>query len=195
MCGGTVNLVPLVHLVPGLSPRVRGNRSHTYSGFFLFRSIPACAGEPRTCIGVWCVRAVYPRVCGGTISADCMSVWDIGLSPRVRGNQTDKSLDRVTSRSIPACAGEPLCQRAELGSRQVYPRVCGGTFPFPWLVRHRGGLSPRVRGNPIPVIVERLSEGSIPACAGEPGSGRLYALDHQVYPRVCGGTKRTAHGE
>ena len=54
----------------GLSPRVRGNPP-TSSGIPAWsRSIPACAGEPRS---LSCLRSlvswvftVYPRVCGGT---------------------------------------------------------------------------------------------------------------------------------
>ena len=51
---------------------------------------------------------------------------------------------------------------------RVYPRVCGGTY-YPW--HGRGfvqGLSPRVRGNPLPVAPDQEIAGSIPACAGEP---------------------------
>ena len=37
-----------------------------------------------------------------------------GLSPRVRGNLCDDVLDRMSIRSIPACAGEPLLTAAAL---------------------------------------------------------------------------------
>ena len=50
------------------------------------------------------------------------------------------------------------------------------------------GLSPRVRGNHISVVVETNREGSIPARAGEP---LVEPADHRhvgVYPRACGGT-------
>ena len=33
-------------------------------------------------------------------------------------------------------------------------------------------------------------QGSIPACAGEPGYDGATGLINQVYPRVCGGAKR-----
>ena len=50
----------------------------------------------------------------------------------------------------------------------VYPRVCGGTNELDADRSVLGGLSPRVRGNHALDEGLRLSEGSIPACAGEP---------------------------
>ena len=51
------------------------------------------------------------------------------------------------SRSIPACAGEPICAGPIPTGAGVYPRVCGGTN-LRWAdTNGRGGLSPRVRGN------------------------------------------------
>ena len=153
---------------PGLSPRVRGNRSRRGSDMVLRGSIPACAGEPtsspRTCRSRW----VYPRVCGGTaqFSSDPSSV--SGLSPRVRGNP-DRIRRRARRRgSIPACAGEPRGPFVESGPHRVYPRVCGGT------PSDRCSRMTRVR--------------SIPACAGEPWPRAGSPGRPWVYPRVCGGT-------
>ena len=53
-----------------------------------------------------------------------------------------------------------------------------------------GGLSPRVRGNPMAANMSRSSAGSIPARAGEPRVGVLAGLFVGVYPRACGGTGR-----
>ena len=52
------------------------------------------------------------------------------------------------------------------------------------------GLSPRVRGNRLVRLVRAARLGSIPACAGEPYTGRLDGAVMKVYPRVCGGTDR-----
>ena len=72
----------------------------------------------------------------------------MGLSPRVRGNLSEKlGITRGTgsipacagepgspfrfgdplSRSIPACAGEPDLSISVGSKCMVYPRVCGGT--------------------------------------------------------------------
>ena len=50
------------------------------------------------------------------------------------------------------------------------------------------GLSPRVRGNRLDDELHAGRDGSIPACAGEPGAPRWSRPSPTVYPRVCGGT-------
>ena len=85
-CGGTWPLPDAGKNVPGLSPRVRGNRQGGVQVGLIPRSIPASAGEP-----VWYPlrrrpRQVYPRECGGTFGLDGLCNLEPGLSPRVRGN-------------------------------------------------------------------------------------------------------------
>ena len=54
------------------------------------------------------------------------------------------------------------------------------------------GLSPRVRGKHWHLIRPAYRQRSIPACAGETPR-RLYAPGiRKVYPRVCGGNRRSA---
>ena len=91
-------------------------------------------------------------------------------------------------RSIPACAGEPPARGGSGRIDEVYPRVCGGTTLLSFPPAVRGGLSPRVRGNPSPFDVLPDGEWSIPACAGEPLYALRPSLASRVYPRVCGGT-------
>ena len=71
---------------------------------------------------------------------------------------------------------------------KVYPRVCGGTSLKIRNHSPTGGLSPRVRGNPLDDMEEAACMGSIPACAGEPDNRMKLHLETEVYPRVCGGT-------
>ena len=111
-----------------------------------------------------------------------------GLSPRVRGNLEPETANQQIVGSIPACAGEPHLLNASEISVGVYPRVCGGTLAALATGRHFRGLSPRVRGNPVVVERKLLAEGSIPACAGEPGRQGMHPCRLSVYPRVCGGT-------
>ena len=66
--------------------------------------------------------------------------------------------------------------------------MCGGTATVPPTRKLMEGLSPRVRGNLVYGPESRFSEGSIPACAGEPGSCPFSVDPLGVYPRVCGGT-------
>ena len=107
-------------------------------------------------------------MCGGTIAHDWSERDFHGLSPRVRGNPLPIAPIPRRPGSIPACAGEP--QRNLMAARllEVYPRVCGGTDLGQAMLRDAEGLSPRVRGNHIVPLPERISWWSIPACAGEP---------------------------
>ena len=156
----------------GLSPRVRGNRWGNSASPQRTRSIPACAGEPAVCQPQRRPPRVYPRVCGGTSRTISCSVPWAGLSPRVRGNLRLAAVGGRSSRSIPACAGEPVLHTNYHKPLTVYPRVCGGT---PFKARRKAvrcGLSPRVRGNPAVRRLQRPHPRSIPACAGEPVSDR-----------------------
>ena len=66
--------------------------------------------------------------------------------------------------------------------------MCGGTNDA---IANRDavwGLSPRVRGNHVHQVGQRVASGSIPACAGEPPPPTAARLSPAVYPRVCGGT-------
>ena len=66
VCGGTRRWRACTTGGRGLSPRVRGNHGQRGAGECHCGSIPACAGEPAECRSDRRMRAVYPRVCGGT---------------------------------------------------------------------------------------------------------------------------------
>ena len=175
----------------GLSPRGRGNLSLIPWASIAFGSIPAWAGEPLATSMPRAQSGVYPRVGGGTWRCAMSSGLKKGLSPRGRGNLPQRHGGQAADGSIPAWAGEPLGCRGEGAQGGVYPRVGGGTNhpsirPLPL-----GGLSPRGRGNPRALRVVERQSGSIPAWAGEPGSGGGGILSFRVYPRVGGGTIHT----
>ena len=151
-------------------------------------SIPACAGEPTIALYPIPNGAVYPRVCGGTLANLSAVARRWGLSPRVRGNPSALIRASWSSRSIPACAGEPDSRPGPKRDDEVYPRVCGGTRLATRPKTRRRGLSPRVRGNLAECSAIPLQLGSIPACAGEPRSASSSLGSSGVYPRVCGGT-------
>ncbi len=108
VCGGTLDGGTTRRTETGLSPRVRGNLTESAIESAIERSIPACAGEPGAARLARAAFTVYPRVCGGTQSRASRSSVRAGLSPRVRGNPTPAGRGITLSRSIPACAGEPL---------------------------------------------------------------------------------------
>ena len=174
---------------PGLSPRMRGNRITSVPGMLRAGSIPAYAGEPALDFSIVPIPRVYPRVCGGTERPAFPPGPGSGLSPRMRGNQRHTRRQIVREGSIPAYAGEPIAASRPTPTRQVYPRVCGGTDEFPTGAGEIRGLSPRMRGNPSYACVSGKSRGSIPAYAGEPNQPRSLITRSAVYPRVCGGTR------
>ena len=188
VCGGTRRRQSAPRRGSGLSPRVRGNPGDMGRRPRRARSIPACAGEPSTADPPRIWPPVYPRVCGGTRQQTAFRKSDRGLSPRVRGNLIVDRISRRNTRSIPACAGEPLRIRSEEMAAWVYPRVCGGTSSPAAAQSMERGLSPRVRGNPAGASSRPGRGRSIPACAGEPSQAQKEARRGLVYPRVCGGT-------
>ena len=172
VCGGTRRRCGSRLWVEGLSPRVRGNHGRSRERKSCSRSIPACAGEPRSSAPVKTISRVYPRVCGGTdVRRDGVGRL-AGLSPRVRGNPHPEAGVDVDRGSIPACAGEPGAVAAVGVAREVYPRVCGGTIEISYPDPRATGLSPRVRGNPTSTTCPGSTPWSIPACAGEPQADR-----------------------
>ena len=189
MCGGTVAPGEDLGQLRGLSPRVRGNPIPASAAAALARSIPACAGEPGRDAGMVWASEVYPRVCGGTRRLRNGCGVGQGLSPRVRGNPRAAAADAALRWSIPACAGEPVSRLNCDTILAVYPRVCGGTYRRRQSGPAAKGLSPRVRGNRLTSAGASRSGGSIPACAGEPGTGSGADAVAMVYPRVCGGTR------
>ena len=187
-CGGTLPRRKPPKKKLGLSPRVRGNLGRPRETLRRNRSIPAGAGEPippRPGLVGW---AVYPRGCGGTTPGVTRPLVHQGLSPRVRGNRQHSPIPQTATRSIPAGAGEPEQNRMMAYPARVYPRGCGGTGHQTMSERTAPGLSPRVRGNQVPLqkLVPHL--GSIPAGAGEPGGSAVRESHYAVYPRGCGGT-------
>ena len=176
-----------IDLLQGLSPRVRGSPADQDCAFVSIGSIPACAGEPRGPRLRHSWRKVYPRVCGG---AGDMARWQViskGLSPRVRGSRARPWRRPSGSRSIPACAGEPVVGHLGPPLVRVYPRVCGGATDIDADDVGAYGLSPRVRGSPAGTCAAGAGFGSIPACAGEPRPWGWRRSPGAVYPRVCGG--------
>ena len=175
---------------PGLSPQVRGNPVAVLDLMELEGSIPAGAGEPIDATGPGDRCEVYPRRCGGTAYGASGESCAGGLSPQVRGNRRGARRRGVGAGSIPAGAGEPCSGTPTASSPGVYPRRCGGTLTPEEAAARYQGLSPQVRGNREHFPWSCETYRSIPAGAGEPGTGRTGGRSARVYPRRCGGTHR-----
>ena len=178
----------------GLSPRLRGNHYCGALSSCKTGSIPAPAGEPKSCPPVSGRGEVYPRACGGTINFERADGSFYGLSPRLRGNRLEGPACPGWLRSIPAPAGEPGISSTRASRFEVYPRACGGTgIPTDGRLPSRG-LSPRLRGNLAGYGPWFNLMRSIPAPAGEPALSRPSVRPKGVYPRACGGTAFSLSG-
>ena len=113
----------------------------------------------------------YPRVCGATTITSTWCQGTVGLSPRVRGNQTAANAPAHTDGPIPACAGQPSDEPTIGDTGRAYPRVCGATETEIRGANGIVGLSPRVRGNHATLAKITGMSGPIPACAGQPLDG------------------------
>ena len=132
---------------PVTSPPSRGNQSRAADFPRRRRTIPAYAGEPQKSTFGNLRKAVYPRLCGGTLRPAAFAVNRLGLSPPMRGNQGRSGSVLRSSRTIPAYAGEPVRQNRARVSVRDYPRLCGGTPPASRNELDYVGLSPPMRGN------------------------------------------------
>ena len=168
VCGGTYSAKRRGVLEDGLSPRVRGNPGDKWSGSMGVGSIPACAGEPSSVGRLSLTMTVYPRVCGGTRRALQDHPPSAGLSPRVRGNLYLTVGRPQLGGLSPRVRGNLSMTVRLLTFNGSIPRVCGGTPYFLLPPSKPEGLSPRVRGNRCGRRYTGRSDGSIPACAGEP---------------------------
>ena len=117
----------------------------------------------------------------------------VGLSPLVRGKPQKPGEKNDYSGSIPACAGETIPYSSCISSRRVYPRLCGGNSRACTFLDIVLGLSPLVRGKPLPGDDFLADFGSIPACAGETSWVSVVFCPFRVYPRLCGGNTKGSH--
>ena len=174
----------------GRSPRARGRHRKRDFGRGAKRSIPACAGETKRQRYASRPKRVDPRVRGGDDGVCRYPSATRGRSPRARGRLPASWGSIHRDGSIPACAGETLCQTARRTTRRVDPRVRGGDDGWSRQRGLTGGRSPRARGRRCCCRYCRRSHRSIPACAGETKPGRTCAPGLKVDPRVRGGDRQ-----
>ena len=184
--GESAGALAIGEVIRGLSPRVRGIPDKIHSDKQIWRSIPACTGNPTGRANRCRWSRVYPRVYGE--SNECAAGWAqvYGLSPRVRGILQRQAARGRHLRSIPACTGNPPCRQRTPTPPGVYPRVYGESVRIAGQRLPDVGLSPRVRGIQGGRRDHPLHAGSIPACTGNPAPCCGAPAGTGVYPRVYG---------
>ena len=154
----------------GSSPRMRGTHLATGASAKTARFIPAYAGNTLNWTGRSWGMPVHPRVCGE--HQIIVSNWMLisGSSPRMRGTLPEHRTADVSSRFIPAYAGNTVDEDVLSHADAVHPRVCGEHDGGHMAFAAVGGSSPRMRGTQQ---VESDSPGLarfIPAYAGNTSS-------------------------
>ncbi len=170
----------------GLSPLARGTPSPRSGDAHAERFIPAGAGNTLTGHLFSTSQPVYPRWRGEhTVSTGNYPIL-VGLSPLARGTPGLPSHLLLTSRFIPAGAGNTDFISFYLYLFPVYPRWRGEHFQTN---RGRGrfnGLSPLARGTRASARNGGVEVRFIPAGAGNTFASRLLATVPSVYPRWRG---------
>ena len=109
----------------GSSPRVRGTVVFVQDYNFLYRFIPARAGNGERKSGARVFRAVHPRACGERYDPRMPETMSLGSSPRVRGTADWPRVREWRGRFIPARAGNGCYDAGEFRPIPVHPRACG----------------------------------------------------------------------
>ena len=170
------------------------------------RFIPACAGNTAAPQRSGGGPAVHPRLCGEHVQIGVGTTQNGGSSPPVRGTLVPSHRQGPAAGFIPACAGNTTGRGPWAVRTTVHPRLCGEHRQRHVRIAGHVGSSPPVRGTPVGLHAEILSERFIPACAGNTAPGReraarlrfipacagnthvAVAVDHveAVHPRLCG---------
>ena len=109
----------------GSSPHARGTRCQSDARRSNGRFIPACAGN--TCRRMVSRRdtTVHPRMRGEHDPCGHQPFLSAGSSPHARGTHGNRREHAMSSRFIPACAGNTECQSPAARPRSVHPRMRG----------------------------------------------------------------------
>ncbi len=109
----------------GLSPLARGTRRLPPAQPWIFRFIPAGAGNSPSASSPALDISVYPRWRGELWFTHATSERVDGLSPLARGTQLPDGHSQTISRFIPAGAGNSLNLMMAVTAWTVYPRWRG----------------------------------------------------------------------
>ena len=147
---------------------------------------PACAGTTELCGPCVVLLEDHPRVCGNHDRMEEHHQAEPGSPPRVREPRGEHSIDLMTNRITPACAGTTKEVRNGTGTEEDHPRVCGNHCDERDPYDRGQGSPPRVREPLKRCLIDRAGLGITPACAGT--TDPVNSSDNliQDHPRVCG---------
>ena len=126
--GGTNQAILIVEEGTGTFPRRWGNFLLSCPGVTGLLCIPSYVGEPRGSTGAMSGTTDHPLVCWGTDGGLSVGGLRQGVSPRMWGNRQGRVSLLPEAWWIPSYVGEPLRRLLCVGSSEVDPLVCGGTW-------------------------------------------------------------------
>ena len=179
--------VPVGDTCPaGSSPRVRGTRREQQPRRRRPRFIPASAGNTSSSCATKPRHPVHPRERGehSRVIRTASSV--SGSSPRARGTPGRASCPALSSRFIPASAGNTRRSRGRRAGRSVHPRERGEHSLRSAPVTGKPGSSPRARGTRSGCLTRWAPPRFIPASAGNTSNAFTCSSGVPVHPRERG---------
>ena len=130
----------------GLSPLARGTRAHGIQSRVSARFIPAGAGNTGSATAAPMTTSVYPRWRGEHEMLVSVNAANTGLSPLARGTHILQNTRLISTRFIPAGAGNTYIRAKNKATATVYPRWRGEHAGFESSGARDAGLSPLARG-------------------------------------------------
>ena len=173
-------------LPSGSSPLARGTRRRDRVGGALGRFIPARAGNTCTSPSSPGCKTVHPRSRGEHTDTAVDKWVDAGSSPLARGTPTATAARIVTSRFIPARAGNTTCSGSAPSAMSVHPRSRGEHCTTGTGGRSASGSSPLARGTPLDGLPGWALPRFIPARAGNTPAALHSHRSPPVHPRSRG---------
>ena len=150
------------------------------------RFIPARAGNTSSGPAARCPRPVHPRSRGEHTSPACAHSRRHGSSPLARGTRYRAAPCHLSTRFIPARAGNTTGPRTGSSSAPVHPRSRGEHLSLVGLTVAIYGSSPLARGT-RPEPARRVEHRRfIPARAGNTGARSGAGAPTSVHPRSRG---------
>ena len=150
----------------GSSPHARGTPLTNFPNASVHGIIPACAGNTPPKRNSIRRREDHPRMRGEHVRKRTSTPIMPGSSPHARGTPKDGVCGTFNIRIIPACAGNTLRRRLQVGDIRDHPRMRGEHEMITINTIDDLGSSPHARGTPDEPQAPERPNGIIPACAG-----------------------------
>ena len=147
-CGANLIAAVALILAFGSSPRMRGKRGGVRRRLWFGRIIPAHAGQTSRHPRIAVPATDHPRACGANVALSIRAIIGSGSSPRMRGKLASITRKTVSSRIIPAHAGQTIPIIHAAAPLSDHPRACGANTAGLDAQIPQYGSSPRMRGKP-----------------------------------------------